>query len=385
MKNYVRLALVTAALGSAAHAAPFLAIGDGAELFVTGTLGVRSDDNIFLADTVNFAGKPQGTESDTIFDINPGVDLTFGKGGNLKGSLTLVDAFANYTDHNELNTQLFSGDFKSKFDDGKLKLHFALGYHELNQNTVDNVGLTRRNETVASTGGEVEVSQITSVGGGVNFTHLKYRRTGYGDSDDLTVPLNFYYKWTPKVDLSFGYRYRNYETTVGADSNDHYFNIGARGEFTPKLTGEFTVGYNMRHLSNVVTLTGGQKIGKNQQEPGVEGRFNYAITPKTSLQLGASNDYGTSPQGLQQKNTSVNAGVSIEVDSQWSFNGGVSYRSIDYYTRTDNYTEASVGAGYILNTYVKFNAGYTYRNNDSDAKGNSFKGNVFSLAAIVRY
>src|SRR4051812_31039662 len=119
MKNYVRFVLVTAALGSAAYAAPFLAIGDGAELFVTGTLGVRSDDNIFLSDTVTgaptptnpFATKPQRTESDTIFDINPGIDLTFGKGANLKGSLTLVDSFANYTDHNELNTQLFSTDF----------------------------------------------------------------------------------------------------------------------------------------------------------------------------------------------------------------------------------------------------------------------------------
>ena len=68
MKNLARIALVSAALGTAAQAAPFLAIGDGAELFVTGTLAVRADDNIFLSNKAT---------SDTIFDINPGVEITF--------------------------------------------------------------------------------------------------------------------------------------------------------------------------------------------------------------------------------------------------------------------------------------------------------------------
>src|SRR6187431_1216288 len=132
MKNFARIALVSAALGSAAHAAPFLAIGDGAELFVTGTLGVRSDDNIFLT----------GNEvSDTIFDINPGVEITFGKDAALKGALTLVDSFANYSDNSRLNTNLFSGDFRANYDDGKLKLKFNTGFHELNQNSADVRGL----------------------------------------------------------------------------------------------------------------------------------------------------------------------------------------------------------------------------------------------------
>ena len=68
MKKFTQLALALMALAGISHAAPFLAIGDGAELFATGTLGVRADDNIFLS------GK---ATSDTIFDVNPGLTLDF--------------------------------------------------------------------------------------------------------------------------------------------------------------------------------------------------------------------------------------------------------------------------------------------------------------------
>ena len=64
---------------------------------------MRSDDNIFLA---------RNAESDLVFDINPGVDITFGKNAQVKGSLTLVDSFSNYSDNSKLNTNLFSGAFQ---------------------------------------------------------------------------------------------------------------------------------------------------------------------------------------------------------------------------------------------------------------------------------
>jgi outer membrane receptor protein involved in Fe transport len=385
MKNHVRILLIVAALGSAAKAAPFLAIGDGAELFVTGALGIRSDDNIFLAaDTVDPVTKKSLKVDDIIFDINPGVELTFGKNAPLSGALTLVDAFSNYSDRTNLNTNLFSADFRGAYEDAKLKLKFNTGYHELNQNTVDVQGLTRRNEFVIGSSGEVAVSPLTSISAGVNFNHTNYRRTNYGDSDDLNVPVNFYYKWTPKLDLSAGYRYRTYETTIGLDSTDHFFNVGARGEFSPKLTGQMAIGVNTRKFGSGAT-TGTVKSGDTETLPGVDASFTYAITPKTGLQFGASNDYGTAPQGQQQKNLSFYGNASIAFDANWSFNGGLSYRAIDYYTRTDDYFEGTVGASYLVNTYVKLTASYVHRNNDSDLAASTFKNNVFSLAASLRY
>src|SRR5687768_17201499 len=162
MKNILRITLISASLAAGSRAAPFMAIGDGAELFLTGSLGVRADDNIFLA---------KDAESDLIFDIAPGIDLTFGKGGQLQGSLTLSHTFSNYSDNSNLNTNLFNGDFLSRYDDGKMKLGFNLGFHELNQNSVDIRGLTRRDIFSAGGNAEVEISQLTSVAGGIAFNH----------------------------------------------------------------------------------------------------------------------------------------------------------------------------------------------------------------------
>jgi len=370
MKKLVRNALISVALGTAANAAPFLAIGDGAELFVTGTLGVRSDDNIFLSNKET---------SDTIFDINPGVEITFGKNAALKGSLSLVDSFANYSDNSKLNTNLFSGDFLVGYDDAKLKMKFNTGYHELNQNTVDNRGLTRRDEFVIGGSAEVEVSQITSVGAGINFNHTNNKRKGYGDTDELTIPVNFYYKWTPKMDLSLGYQYRDFQTNVGLDSKDHFFNVGARGEFTEKLTGQVRIGVNNRKFS----------VGSDETLPGIDASVTYAITPKTSLQLGASNDFGTAPQGQQQKNLAFNGSITTKFDEQWSLVAGLGNRSIDYYKdkkpRTDENLTGNLGVTYIVNTYVKITATYNYGKNDSDLVSAAYTNNVFGISASVRY
>ena len=366
MKKIALTLLAAATTGSLLTAAPFLAIGDGAELFVTGTLGIRADDHIYTVEKAT---------SDTIFDINPGLEITFGKDAALKGSLTLVDSFSNYSDNSKLNTNLFTGDLRANFEEGKLKLNFNTGFHEMNQNTPTLSGLTRRDQFVIGTGAEVEISAITALGADVKFTHDNFKVKGYADTDELSVPLKMYYKWTEKVDLSFGYSYRSYETTIGLDSTDHFFNVGARGQFTPKLAGKFSAGVATRKfdLRNSETL------------PGFDGKLTYALTEKTSIEVGSSYDFGTSPQGVQQKNLSLNGGININLDEQWSVNGGLSFRAIDYYTRTDDYLEGVLGAGYVVNTYVKIMASYTYRDNSSPLAGASFTQNVFSLSTNFRY
>lgn len=366
MKHSIRLALISATLAAGSQAAPFMAIGDAAELFITGNLGVRADDNIFLS---------KKSDSDLIFDITPGVDIVFGKNAQLQGSLTLAHAFANYSDNSSLNTNLFSGNFVSKYDDGKLKLGFNLGYNELNQNSVDIRGLTRRDVFNAGGNAEVEISQITSVGTGIAFAHENYKRRGYTDSDSLTIPVDFFYKWTPKVDLSVGYRYRDYKVDIGSDSNDHFFNVGARGEFSPKFTGRIAVGINSRKLDR----------GGDETQLGLDSNFSYEVTPKTMLQFGASNDFGTSPQGQQQKNLSINGAVTTKVSEEWSLNAGLSFRAINYGTRTDDYFEGTLGTAYTVNANVRLVGAYIYRNYSSDISASEFKNNVFTFGANFRY
>lgn len=387
MKNYIRIAALSLSLAGASYAAPFMAIGDGAELFLTGTLGVRVDDNIYLASKET---------NDVIFDIAPGAEIAFGKNAQLKGKLALALAFANYSDNSSLNTNLFSGDFDTRFDDGKMKLGFNAFYHELNQNTADNRGLTRRD--VFSTGGntEVEVSQLSSVEAKVNFTHENYKRRGYTDSDTLTVPLNFYYKWMPKLDLSFGYQYRQQNVDIGLDSTDHFFNVGARGEIAPKLKGAVRAGLGVRNLSP----------GGDRNLFGLDSSLTYEFSEKTNLLFNVSNDFGTSPQGQQQKNFNIGGTVDTRLSAEWSANFGLSWRAISYdaipavttttgttvrvispgiASRTDDYFEMTLGATYVISANVKLAGGYTYRDYKSDLSASEFSNNVFSISANFRY
>jgi hypothetical protein len=375
MKKSIRILLVAASTAAVSKAAPFMAIGDGAELFATGTIGVRADDNILLA------SNGQRT-SDTIIDVIPGLELDFGKNSQIQGALTLQDDITKYTTHHKYNTNLFQADFIGKYDDGKMKLAFNAGYHELNQNTVDVRGLVRRDIGTMGANGEATLSEITAVGAGIQFSHENYHPRNYVDSDTTSVPLNFYYKYTPKLDLSAGYTYRDYTTKNGLalDSTDHFFNVGARGEFSPKLTGKFAVGYTRRNFSGA-----GSRGGL-----GLDASFAYELSPKSTIQLGATNDFGTSPQGQQQKNTTINVLGTTKITEEFAVNAGISYRAIryDFNTvngRTDDYWEGTVGASYTVSANLRLVGSYTYRNYNSNLPGSDFTDNVLSFAANLRY
>jgi hypothetical protein len=381
MKKSIRILVLAASTVALSKAAPFMAVGDGAELFATGTIGVRADDNILLA--------PSGQKiSDTIFDFIPGLELDYGKNAQVQGALTLQDDFSKYTSHSKYDTNLFQGDFVGKYDDGKMKLGFNAGYHELNQNTVDVRGLIRRDITSLGANGEAAVSEITAFGAGVQFTHENYHPFNYVDSDTTSIPLNFYYKYTPKVDLSLGYTYRDYSVKNGmaADATDHFFNIGARGEFSPKLTGKFAVGYTERHASSFNGTP-----SSTHGLLGVDASFAYEVSPKSTVQFGASNDFGTSPTGSQEKNLTLNVLGTTKITEEFSVNGGVSYRAIGYTGtrttagRTDDYWEGTIGGAYVVNANLRLVGAYVYRNYSSNIAGSDFNDNVLSFAANIRY
>lgn len=383
MNRLTRYLAISASLAVASQAAPFIAVGDGAELFATGVLGVRSDDNILLAsDTPPPGSLGNKKESDVIFEITPGLDLTFGKGAQTQGSLKIADIFTNYADNSGLNTNLAQGDFVTKYNDGKSKLGINLGYHELNQNTVDTRGLVRRDVSTGNLNAEVDVSELTGVGGEFTYNHENFHPNNYVDADTITIPVNFYYKWTPKIDLSLGYQYRDFQCKNGLalDSTDNFFNIGARGEFTPLLTGKFAIGYTQRRFS------GGYK---SRSGLGVQSSFAYAVSAKSSVQFGVTNDFGTSPTGEQQKNLTANLTFDTKLSEVWSVNAGVNYRAITYnfnkVGRTDDYYEAVIGAGYTINNNVRLVGSYTYRTYKSDVLASEFDNNVFAISAIFRY
>jgi hypothetical protein len=375
MKHLTRILAVSFSISTAAtiaHAAPFLAVGDGAEVFFTGVVGVRNDSNIFLS--------ANGAKSDTIFNLTPGLQLTFGNASELKGSLSAVESLDYYASNSNLNTHLFSGDFVSNYDDDKSKFNLDTYYHELNQNDVNIRGLARRNEFNFTTGGELDVSEKEAVGASFQVDNVDFLAKGYSSDTMYSIPLNVYYHWTPKVDLSVGYRYRNISESIGQDSDDNYFNVGARGEFTPKLTGSFDVGLEdvTYKANNTLPKSTGDNVG-------FDTNLTYAYTPKTTLILTGSNSYTADAFGDREKSFSVGLHGQTQFMDELTGIAGISFQHNEYALRTDKYYDLQVGANYTLNTHVNFVAGFDYRTNESTDSGAKFSDNLFSVSANLRY
>ena len=399
MKTSVRLLILSAALAAGAHAAPFLAVSDNSEVFLTGKLGVRQDSNIFLT---------HNAVSDTIWDIDPGFQFVFGNTSAAKGTFSATENLTAYSSHSDLNTNLLSSAFDIAYEDGKTKASFDASYDELNQNTYNINGsgsslttsdlLIRRNVTDVGTKGEVAVTEKTSVGAGVTFGRTDYRLKAFSDADVLTIPLNYFYEVTPKLEASAGYTYRATWQQLYADSVDNFYNVGVRGEITPKLSGTINAGLTDRRFSGKYS----QKYNLGSASLfGVSSNLTYTVSPKATIQFGIDNDFDTNAQGRQEKDLSANIGGILALAEDWTVDAKVTWRSIHYANNDtsypdhkDTFWDTSVGVTYKVNAVVGITASVAYRKNDSGqgtgetsaiATSRSFEQNVFSLAANFRY
>ena len=349
-----------------------LSLGEGSELFLNGTVGFQYDDNMFLRST--------GAKGDYVTTFTPGVEVQFGQNSLAKGSFIYNEAFARYNSHSSQDSNLASLGFNTNYDDGKTKASFGASYNQVAQNTVDArlAGiLVRRDISGVNGRGEWTMSDKTSFAAGATFDRTDYKTAGFVTSNDYSVPLDFYYEMMPKVDLSVEYKYRETELAHGIPTDvDNFLGVGARGQFSEKLSGEYHVGYTQRNFG------GG---GGNESLLGVDSNFIYLYSPKTTVKLGISNDFDNAATGTSQKVLSGTLGVRTEFEQGFSGNVALGYRDLNYNTgEHDHYWEGTVGVQQQVNKYLSFQAAYTYRDNKSNLPV-GFADNVFSVSGTVRY
>ena len=382
MKIHGRLLPLLALAATTLSAAPFVALGDSAELFLTATISVSADDNIFLKNGETHLGANNATQDDVILDFAPGLDLVFGRKTATQGNVFFKENIMRYSDNDDQNTNLVSVGFNSRHEDGKTKVDIGASYVETAQNDSSAPGhIIPKSTTNFRALSEFAFSEKTSAGVGVRWEKSDYDTSAasYRDNKILTVPLDVYFATSPKLQTSVGYRYRatslTRQTLNAVDSKDHFFNVGARGEFTPKLTGQLRVGFGKRNYDN----------GLDDTSFGVDSGFTYAFSPKTTYQFSISNDFGTSALGETTKTTSVSMNAINKIDDQWSWNANLVYRNIDFPGHSDDFIAGGLGVSYIFSNSLNFAAGYNYKKNGSNSLLYEFKNNIFNLSANIRY
>ncbi len=359
------------------------ALGPDTKLHLTADGQVRFDDNVLLSDS--------NKDGDTIFVVAPGAELNY-DGGISKGVVTLAEQFIRYADHGTLDGDLFSANGEYAYEGALTKVNARAGYSELSQGSVrirNREESIRHNVTNASLDGLWSATAKTRIGAGIAYDATTYPGSGYYDSQNFSLPVDIYFAATPKVDVSVGYRYREsmIDEPHGAasmDSTDHFFNVGARGEFTPKLNGQVRVGYGVRDFDEA----------GSEGQVGLSGALTYAYSPKTSFDLSVSNDFSNSVLGTSQEIFAVRAGGKFEFTPQWSSRIGLSYESSDYakvagsgYTngRKDDFVVGDATVVYAMNENVSFQGSYIYRTNSSNRPGLDFNSNLLSLGVSLRY
>lgn len=357
-----------------------IALGPDAKLHLTLDGQVRYDDNVSLR---------SNGDSDWVFVAAPGLEVNF-NGGLSTGSLVVVEQILRYSDSSAFDGELFSAVGQFKYDGALTKVSANASYRELSQGsvTIRNIDQAIRHDVgSASIDALWSATAKTRIGAGLFYNMTNYPGVSYADNESYGIPIDLYYEVTPKLDLSVGYRYRRslVDELAGSlysrDSKDHFFNVGARGEFTPKLYGQIRVGYGVRNFDYV--LSG---MDDSTDQFAFSAALTYVYSPKASFDLSASNDFSNSATGLSQEVFRVRAGGKFEFTPQWAAIAGLSYESSDYEgNRSDDFVTGDIGVVYTMNENVSFNGSYVHRRNDSSLKSYDFSSNILSLGVSLRY
>lgn len=389
-----------------AHAAPLVSIGDSADIYFDGYTSLEWSSNIFRDETDEV--------DDLLWRLVPGFELNVGRGVS-NADLSLVTSYEirSYAEEDQLDTELFRARLQGSYQTSRLDLAGSLFFREEKNSTGDTNVLSDLIESDSFGGrlnGEYRFSPKFSLGAGVRYSEREYASpydSFFADRATTAFPFDLFYEWTPKVDLSVGYTYTETEVdginpgttgtraTTTYDQESHFFNVGARGNLLPKLTGFFKVGYRVRDNDDRLTqpfaagAPTGPVVPVNGQDDGMLGLdadLTWAATPKLTARFGLSRDFGVGGEGQATENTSFDTNVHYSLNSYFSANAFGSYTIRDYETaREDNQYRLGARLSYAPDEFWSFGGGYTYTENDSNANGRSYTDHTFDLTASLRY
>ncbi|HAV12600.1 MAG TPA: hypothetical protein DCX06_03750 [Opitutae bacterium] len=410
-------------LPTVTNAAPLVSIGDNVDIFFNGSTSLQWTSNVLRDEDDEL--------DDVIWTFSPGFEINLGRGLS-KADFSIITRYdiVRYSDLDQLDAELFHIKAVGSYKSSRLDLSASASFDEVKSTTGDvNVtnDLIEWDDTAARIDGEYRFSEKLSVGSGVRYSEREYQTYDnfLADRETITIPVDIYYELTPKVDLSLGYSYSDTDVgdtnaprsgivplvpgpgfgigTIGTTSvsgysyDSHFFNVGARGNLLPKLTGFFKVGYRVRDTDDstvqLLDLSGGD-VGlpsstnrKSTGMLGLDANFTWAATPKITARLDLSRDFGVGGEGGTTENSTVNAVVSYSISGNWSAqaNAGYTLREYDDGGREDHQYRLGTALTFVPNQNWRFSGGYNYTENDTDAFNRSYESHTLSLTATLRY
>lgn len=373
------------------QASPLVSIGDNADIYFNGSSKLEWSSNVFRNET--------NEQDDLLWTITPGFELDLGRGlSNLDFGVITRYEIRRYDDLDELNTELFNIEANASYQSSRLDLS-GLAYFRERKNNSGTALLPNANDLVESelTGGnlngEYRFSPKFSFGAGFSYSETEFLApfdANFADRETFTVPLDVFYELTPKVDLSVGYSYSETDTdAVGArtafTTENHFLNVGARGDLLPKLVGFFKVGLRDRDIDRV-------GAGSSDSTLGLDADLTWALTPKFTSRFGLGRDFGVGGEGFTSEDTSFSVTSNYAINANYSASAFANYVMREFDNgRDDDQLYIGTRLNYTPNEHWRFALGYTYSETDSDdptlinPSARSFEDHTINLTASLRY
>ena len=363
------------------NASPLISLGPNSGVFFNGSIALEYQSNIFLDDP-----ELSGTsgEGEFAYIFSPGFELNFGDGTAENNVLIMVrEDIKNYNNKSEIDSENLFFLLSLTYTRAPVNVEASANFFELTQNTADvnRLGaLTESEMTLVNFRGEYELTAKTSIEGKFGYTGTHYITIGPIDSKVLEFPVNVYYAYSPKLDVSFGFRYRSTDVDVGPDSSDIFYNVGLRGELTPKLETAFQIGVIDRDL--------GTNVLGDDTSLGLNSSITWFATDLTTVDATAKLDYTTGGTAATLQNTGATVSVLHSFSPMITGNVNLSYNNAEYRDgsgRVDDSYNAALSISYLPNDHVTLTASYLYLKNESNTIGGNFDNSLLSIAASLRY
>ena len=366
-----------------------MAFGDNGSIIARLGGAIQYHDNIFL-DSAN-------ERSDTIVVFSPGVEFNLGgTTSNAHTNIVYIHDFVHYFETDSLDRDNKRVAVKGHSKWPKAQINYSMSFREHSQNDASNnvVGdIARRDQYKGVVRSEWEMSAKSSLAASVGMDKVDYEAATLHDRQSYNIPLDYYWEYSPKLDMSVGYRFRHTSfsrdyhspAVFGRDGpkdlssyKDHFFNVGVRGKIGPKTSGEVKVG-----IQNRESNTAGRVL---REMFAVDGRVVWAATEKTTGSLRISRDFRSDAFGTSIESSDLSLSARTKFNEEYSGFATIRYADDLYFTgREDEAIFGQVGLTYTPSLHSAISLAYVVYNNNSNFKSADFASSLVNLSGNLRY
>ncbi len=372
---------VSAALSANAWAVEPQSIKLSEGLLFTPTLEVseRHDDN--------FRAVEDNEESSWITSVTP--TFVLGAEGRKSAYQLSYSAVSDtfHSSHKDNNTDHHvNADAGYEFD-SRNRLKLNAGFHKIEDTASEDQNVENDKYTTSNVGGVYSFGAQTArnqIDFGANYQELRYQNSDNlnADKERDTTALNtiLYHAVAPKTRALVEARHTDYDyvSNTRLNSNNVALLAGLTWDATAKTTGTVKFGGEKKRFddSSIDDESGGM------WEVGVK------WSPRTYSTFGL-NTRRALDEGDNGASSIESQSTTLSWDHEWmdrlSSTVSYTYTDQDYQdiTRTDKIDTFGVGLTYEMRRWLDLGVGYKYSENDSDAVGESYERNIFSISATA--